>query len=274
MFMNRKEQIFVRTVREYYTEYGRHTLPWRKTHNPYRILVSEIMLQQTQVERVVPKYQAFLKMFPAVQTLAAASLGEVLRAWQGLGYNRRAKLLHVCAQTVVNELQGKWPRTHAGLVALPGVGPYTASAVLAFAFNIPTTLIETNVRTVYLHHFFPNETDVPDSVLIPVITRTLDTEHPRAWYAALMDYGNYLKSTVGSKSRASKHHVRQSVFTGSNRQIRGAIIRLLSTTSTATQKTVATELSTFALARITEQLAVLVREGMITKTKQRYALPL
>jgi A/G-specific adenine glycosylase len=225
--MNAREKKFITTVQQFYTEHGRHTLPWRKTHNPYRILVSEIMLQQTQVERVIPKYQNFLKLFPTVEVLAAASLGQVLVAWQGLGYNRRAKMLHACAQVVVNDLGGIWPKTHSGLLALPGVGPYTASAVLAFAFNVPTPLIETNVRTVYIHHFFPNETNVLDSALLPIIERTLDKENPRIWYASLMDYGSYLKATVGNKSRASKHHVKQSTFAGSNRQIRGAIIRLL-----------------------------------------------
>jgi A/G-specific adenine glycosylase len=271
--MQKSEEAFIHVVTEFYTEHGRHTLPWRKTQNPYRILVSEIMLQQTQVERVIPKYQAFLKRFPTVESLAAASLGEVLVLWQGLGYNRRAKMLHTCAQVMVNDLCGQWPQTHSGLVALPGIGPYTASAVLAFAFNIPTTLIETNVRTVYLHHFFPNDTDVPDSALLPIIERTLDTKNPRAWYAALMDYGSHLKATVGNKSRASKHHVKQSTFAGSNRQIRGAIIRTLGKDGAQTFKMLQTELKEFEAERVQEQLASLTNEGMIIKVGQKYSLP-
>jgi len=271
--MNAQEKNFITTVQQFYAKHGRHTLPWRKTHNPYRILVSEIMLQQTQVERVIPKYQNFLTLFPTVEALAAASLGEVLVAWQGLGYNRRAKMLHACAQVVVTDLGGKWPRTHAGLVALPGVGPYTASAVLAFAFNVPTPLIETNVRTVYIHHFFPNETEVPDRALLPIIERTLNTEHPRTWYAALMDYGSYLKATVGNKSRASKHHVKQSKFEGSDRQIRGAIIRILGTGRFATIQIIEAKMATFEPERIAGQITALVQEGMIVKIKNKYALP-
>lgn len=272
--MNVREQKFISTVEQYYRDHGRHTLPWRKTHKPYRILVSEIMLQQTQVERVIPKYQNFLKQFPTVEVLAAAGLGEVLVAWQGLGYNRRAKMLHACAQVVVRELCSKWPKTREGLLALPGVGPYTASAVLAFAFNIPTSLIETNVRTVYIHHFFPNALDVPDSVLLPIIERTLDTDNPRVWYAALMDYGSHLKATIGNKSRASKHHVKQSTFSGSNRQIRGAIIRTLGKAGSCTLKNLQKELIPFEPERIVEQLHTLMTEGMVVKVDQKYILPI
>ena len=152
--MNKKEREFVARVWEYYKAHGRHDLPWRKTTDPYKILVSELMLQQTQVDRVLLKYKAFLKLFPTARRLAAAPLGDVLRAWQGLGYNRRAKFLHQAAQYVTNELKGRWPKDEAGLLALPGVGPYTARAVLAFAYNEPVVLIETNVRQVFLHHLF------------------------------------------------------------------------------------------------------------------------
>lgn len=271
--MNAREQKFVTTVYTYYSEHGRHTLPWRKTHAPYRIVIAEIMLQQTQVERVIPKYKQFLKLFPSVQALAAAPLGEVLVAWQGLGYNRRAKMLHSCAQVLVTTLKGKWPLTHAGLVALPGIGPYTASAILAFAFNIPTPLIETNVRTVYLHHFFPWENDVPDSALLPIIERTLDQKDPRSWYAALMDYGTHLKATVGNKSRASKHHTSQSTFAGSDREIRGAIVRLLSQLTALSIKEIKKKLDQFEGARIETQLVKLQSEGMVQKLGTTFSLP-
>jgi A/G-specific adenine glycosylase len=272
--MNAHERKFVAIVQQYYAEHGRYTLPWRKTHNPYRILVSEIMLQQTQVERVIPKYQNFLKLFPTVEALAAASLGAVLIAWQGLGYNRRAKMLHACAQVVVSELKGRWPKSSSGLVALPGVGPYTASAVLAFAYNVATPLIETNVRTVYIHHFFPDALAVPDSDLLPIIERTLDVENPREWYAALMDYGSHLKVSVGNKSQRSKHHAKQSTFVGSNRQIRGVIVRQLATEkSSVSAAQIRTALGAFEVVRIQVQLDHLVREGMVVYTKRKYQLP-
>ena len=272
--MNAPEKKFVATVERYYAEHGRHQLPWRKTKNPYRILVSEIMLQQTQVERVIPKYQAFLKLFPTVQTLAAAPLGEVLVAWQGLGYNRRAKLLWQCAGVVARDLGGKWPRDYEGLIALPGVGPYTASAVLAFAYNVATPLIETNVRTVYLHHFFSGQTDVSDRDVLQVVTRTLNPTNPRAWYAALMDYGSYLKSIHPNPSRQSKHHTKQSKFAGSDRQLRGLLIRTVATGRTKRELTVLAAASSFTSEQLTAQLSQLQREGLIVYTNRTYGLPI
>jgi A/G-specific adenine glycosylase len=273
--MNQKEKNFASAVKAFYTAHGRHDLPWRQTQDPYKILVSEIMLQQTQVPRVISKYAEFLKLFPTLQSLTNAPLGAVLSAWQGLGYNRRAKMLHQCAKTIVDEYKGAWPTDIATLRALPGIGPYTAGAVAAFAFNIPSTIIETNVRTVYLHHFFPNSTDVPDSSLLPLITATLDATDPRSWYYALMDYGSHLKQTIGNKSKQSKHYTKQSKFKGSDRQIRGAIIRALSNNS------VGLTLIKLQLAnnqidseRIVEQLHKLLGEHMVEKVGSRYRLPL
>src|SRR6056297_2075654 len=161
--MQKRDRAFITTVKNYYDQQGRQHLPWRKTTNPYRILVSEVMLQQTQVDRVIPKYQAFIRVFPNAKRLAAATLGDVLTLWQGLGYNRRAKLLWQCAQVITSERRGRWSKTYTELQQLPGVGPYTAAAVLAFAYNEAVPLIETNVRTVYLHHFFADDTDVTDA---------------------------------------------------------------------------------------------------------------
>jgi A/G-specific adenine glycosylase len=175
------ETQFVKTVWDFYQTNGRHDLPWRKTKDPYKIVVSELMLQQTQVSRVLPKYKEFLKLFPTVQKLAAASLGDVLRAWQGLGYNRRAKFLWQAAQTVVDEHKEKWPKTYTGLQTLPGIGSYTAGAVMNFAYNFSVPLIETNVRTVYIYHFFRDTEHVSDKQLLPLIERTLDRKNPRSW---------------------------------------------------------------------------------------------
>jgi A/G-specific adenine glycosylase len=272
--MNQKQKSFVATVTAFYAAHGRHDLPWRQTDNPYNILVSEIMLQQTQVPRVITKYTEFLELFPTVASLAQAPLAAVLTAWQGLGYNRRAKSLHLCAQTILTHYNGSWPRDIATLQSLPGIGPYTAGAVAAFAFNIPSTIIETNVRTVYLHHFFPNSTDVPDSSLIPLITATLDTHNPRSWYYALMDYGSHLKQTIGNKSRQSKHYTKQSKFKGSDRQIRGAIIRALSThNSGLTLNQLAKQLSDTEIERLRNQLTKLLAEKMVEKIGARYQLP-
>jgi A/G-specific adenine glycosylase len=270
--MTKKEHQFVETVWKYYTEQGRHELPWRHTRDPYSVLVSEMMLQQTQVDRVIPKYEAFLKKYPTTEKLAKASLGDVLKLWQGLGYNRRAKMLLSCAQTIVREHKGAFPRTESDLLKLPGVGPYTARAILAFAYNTPTSLIETNVRNVYLHHFFKKESEIPDVQLMPIITRTRDEKKSREWYYALMDYGSFLKKTQGNTNTKSAHYTKQSIFKGSDRQIRGAIIRLL-TTKSYSRLQLHSALASFEDMRIDAQIENLVKEGLIQKTATKYNLP-
>ncbi|MES2966151.1 MAG: A/G-specific adenine glycosylase [Patescibacteria group bacterium] len=272
--MTKKQQAFVTTVLTFYKQNGRHELPWRQTHDPYAILVSEIMLQQTQVGRVIPKYEQFLKTFPTVESLASAPLGAVLTVWQGLGYNRRAKMLHACVQSIVRDYNGIWPNDYRTLTSLPGIGAYTASALLAFSFNAATPLIETNVRTVYLHHFFTTKEQVHDRELMPIIEATLDTNNPRDWYYALMDYGSYLKQTVGNKNKQSKQYTKQSVFKGSDRQIRGAIIRTLSNeTNGVTIARLTAVNSELNSLRIQEQLSKLMTEGMVQKKSARYTLP-
>lgn len=270
--MTSTEKRFVQTVWDFYKENGRHTLLWRQTKDPYRILVSEVMLQQTQVDRVIPKYEEFLAAFPTFGALAEAPLGAVLGHWQGLGYNRRAKMLHECAKAVVRDYGGKLPKDEVKLRALPGIGPYTARAVLAFAFCIAKPLIETNVRTVYIHHFFPDDTDVTDAMLLPYIERTLSQDNPRAWYYALMDYGSYLKRTVGNNITKSKHYTKQSTFKGSDRQIRGAIIRQLTTLGSLSYKKLLLAVP-FDELRVAAQLERLIEEGMVVKVKQSYSLP-
>lgn len=224
-----EEQIeeFKEVVWDYYHEHGRD-LPWRHAEpdgsfDPYKIMVSEIMLQQTQAARVIPKYHEFLTKFPTVNSLAEASLSDVLTAWSGLGYNRRAKFLWQTAQKIA----GPFPDTLESLVALPGIGTNTAGAILAYSFNKPVVFVETNIRTVYIHYFFADHTDIHDKNILSLVEATLDKEYPREWYWALMDYGVYIKATVGNTSRNSKHYAKQSSFKGSKRQIRGLIIRTL-----------------------------------------------
>lgn len=218
---------FIEIVWEYYRKHGRD-LPWRNPEangdfDPYKIMVSEVMLQQTQAKRVIPKYHEFLQRFPTMRDLAEAELSEVLTAWSGLGYNRRAKFLWQAAQAV----NGEFPTTLEGLIALPGIGKNTAGAIQAYSFNQPVVFIETNVRTVYIHHFFAGRDDVDDKEITELVAATVDKEHPREWYWAIMDYGSHLKATVGNTSRYSKHHTKQSKFEGSGRQIRGKVIKLL-----------------------------------------------
>jgi len=229
-----KDREFIRHVRAFARAAGRQHLPWRQFPvdgsgaDPYAILVSEMMLQQTQVHRVIPYFERWMMQFPTVTDLARAELSDVLTLWSGLGYNRRAKFLHDAAKAVLAREHGVMPREYERLRALPGVGDYTAKAVRVFAFNEPEVLIETNVRAVFLHHFYRGRKNVSDRLLLRHVARTLDMKSPRLWYAALMDYGTHLKATVPNPSRRSAHHVKQARFEGSLRQVRGAIVRAVS----------------------------------------------
>ena len=271
--VNQKERKFTETVWQYYKKHGRHDLPWRvRSHlKPYNILVSELMLQQTQVDRVVPKYRAFIQRWGSARALASAPLGEVLRTWQGLGYNRRAKYLHAATKAVTEERNGRFPRALAELRTLPGVGPYTAGAVMAFAHNKPAVLIETNIRSAYIHHFFKDVGAVSDKELIQLIEHTVDVENPREWYWALMDYGSHLKRVEGNNITQSSGYRKQSRFEGSDRQIRGFILRELSN-GPVTEKTLQKNLPK-EKGRLALQLERLVREGLIEKQRRWYRLP-
>lgn len=203
-------------------------MPWRDNTEPYFVLVSELMLQQTQVDRVIPKFETFMRLFPTIGDLAAAPLSDVLIAWSGLGYNRRAKFLHAAAKKVVSDFNGTIPNTYELLVTLPGVGPNTAGAILAYSFNEPIIFIETNVRTVYFHHFFEDQALVTDTELKALVAKTMDTEHPREWYWAIMDYGSYLKKQGVGRINKSSHYKKQSPLKGSLREVRGLILKKLS----------------------------------------------
>lgn len=217
---------FRKTIYDYFLQNGRK-LPWRETSDPYKILVSEIMLQQTQVQRVTGKYINFIGRFPDFASLAAAPLREILAAWQGLGYNRRARSLQQVARRVVNDFNGVLPDSDAVLVTFPGIGKATAGALVAFAFHQPSVFIETNIRRVFIHSFFPKSERVTDRQLLPLVEQTLDREQPRSWYYALMDYGVMLKSLNPDPNRRSAHYGKQPQFQGSNRQIRGLILKVL-----------------------------------------------
>ena len=222
---------FVDTVAKHGAELYRD-FAWRRTTDPYAILVSEVMLQQTQVVRVEKYFDEWLVRFPTADALAAASVSDVLEMWQGLGYNRRALMLKRAAEQVSAEYAGMVPDSYDELVALPGVGPATAAGVLAFAYNQPSVYLETNVRTVVLHELFPDEVDVNDREVREIVegAAEISREHgiaPRVWNYALLDYGAWLKKAVPNPSRRSKHHTKQSKFEGSHRQKRAAILRLI-----------------------------------------------
>jgi A/G-specific adenine glycosylase len=217
---------FRRHLYRFFQEQGRQ-MPWRTTTDPYHILVSEIMLQQTQVERVALKYEPFMSAFPDVLCLARAPLRDIMARWQGLGYNRRALALQRIARLVVTDFDGRLPASVETLCTFPGIGAATAGALAAFAFNQPAVFIETNIRRVFLHCFLPGKSEVRDREILPLVDQTLDRQQPRSWYYALMDYGAMLKRATPNPNRRSAHHQRQAPFADSDRQIRGLILKAL-----------------------------------------------
>jgi A/G-specific adenine glycosylase len=217
---------FQQQIKRFYNE-NKRDMPWRDTVDPYCILVSEFMLQQTQTERVLLKYDPFITRFPDFQTLSRAGLKKVLAAWQGLGYNRRVINLKETAEEIISRYSGKVPESTEELIQLPGIGKATAGAILAFVFNKPSVFIETNIRRVFIHFFFQDKKDIQDKEIMPLVEKTLDHENPRHWYYALMDYGTMLKKLGSNPNRKSAHYSRQAPFEGSNRQARGAILRHL-----------------------------------------------
>jgi len=259
-------------VRAFFRQHGRE-LPWRTTRDPYRIVVSEFMLQQTQAERVVPKYAEFLARFPTWSALADASAAQVMQAWRGLGYYRRAFNLHRAAKIVVCEHRGKLPRDPIAIRELPGVGDYTAGAVAAFAFGIATPIVETNIRAVFLHAFFPKEERVSDRDIVELVDETLDRKNPRDWYYALMDLGSELKRKRRGINRRSKHHVRQSPYRGSNREARAAILKALAGRGALGLGALRRE-ANISPQRLKRALDALVTEGLVVKGKgARLMLP-
>ncbi len=261
---------FKKKVYEYYTK-NKRDFPWRRTRDPYKILVSEVMLQQTQADRVVTKYNEFVKKFPNVGELAHAPFSAVLTVWQGLGYNKRALLLHRAAAIIDQKHNGKIPFLHQALVALPGVGPSTAGAVLAFSQNAQEIFIETNIRSVFIHEFFADKKDVDDTQLLSLVTQTLDKKNPREWYYALMDYGVHLKKLHKNPSRASAHYATQSRFEGSPRQLRGKIIKAI----VENNQIVKSDIEGYHSApeKINKILTTLIHDGLIKKKGKYFMIP-
>ncbi len=250
---------FQKKIRDFYKTHERK-MPWRETRDPYRIVVSEIMLQQTQVSRVLPKYAEFIRKFPNFRALANAPLRDVLKVWQGLGYNRRAVALHRIAYIVTHEYKGKLSGDPEKLSKLPGIGSVTAAGIAAFAFDTPSIYIDTNVRRVFLHEFFPGR-KAGDEEIAPLVAATLDRRDPRHWYYALLDYGAWLPKIAGNANRRHAAYRKQSKFEGSHRQFRGAVLRLRLTHPKMTRHAMAKRLGK-TLSDIRLMMAELRREGL------------
>lgn len=246
-------------------------LLWRNTHDPYKILVSEIMLQQTQITRVISKYLTWLERFPDLQTLAESPQNEVLKYWSGLGYNRRALALHKLSKVVESEFEGSIPLDIFTLKKLPGIGDYTASAIYTFSTNKPSIFIETNIRTVFIYHFFPEINHINDKDIFPLIEKTLAKENPREWYYALMDYGSYLKKEYGNPNAKSKHYAKHSKFEGSKRQLRGRILKKLDSENKLTLETIL-EFTDKTQSEVEKIVDEMVMEGFIIREANKLYL--
>jgi A/G-specific adenine glycosylase len=229
------------------------------------------MLQQTQTERVLDKYAQFINSFPDFSSLAQAPLREILRVWQGLGYNRRAIALKKIAQMVITRFHGNLPSSLEELMTLPGIGRATASAISAFAFNKPAVILETNVRGVFIHHFFRNKNGIKDAEILPLVEKTLDTSNPRRWYYALMDYGVLLKKRYRNPNRRSVHYQKQPPFEGSNRQIRGMILNTLVIEHDISEREIIKRLDTTP-ERVRKNLIQLQEEGFLKKRGNRFTI--
>ncbi len=238
--------LFQQKILNFYQKSSRN-FAWRENITPYKVFISEVMLQQTQTARVVPKFEAWMQTFPNFATLAQASSHQVLSLWQGLGYNRRGLWLYASAKKIIQDFSGQLPKDVKVLQILPGIGPNTAGSICAFAFNFPVVFIETNIRTVFLHEFFRDQFEISDDQLWTLIAASIDHQNPREWYYALMDYGVYLKKELKVNNENSKHYVKQSKFIGSHRQVRGAIVRVLTQFKALTQ----------------EELLLLVRQELV-----------
>lgn len=225
-----------------------------------------MMLQQTQVLRVIPKYASFIKKFPSAKVLSKAPLSEVLKEWSGLGYNRRAKYLHEMARVVTEEHGGRFPKEYPSLRALPGVGQYTANAVRVFAYNEPEVLVETNVRTAVIHHFFSGTRTVDDFEVEKIAAAAATQQDPRRWHSALFDYGAHLKASGVRNNSRSKHYTKQSRFKGSLREVRGAILRTLHNGPSSLPHVGVT------ISHMRKALEGLERDGLIRKEKGKWRI--
>jgi A/G-specific adenine glycosylase len=263
---------FREAVIDYYDMSGRKTLPWRVNTAPWPVLVSEFMLQQTQIERVIPYWERWLNLWPQAADLAGAPLSDALREWSGLGYNRRGRFLWECARHITEDYNGVVPDTPEKLITLPGIGDYTSGAIACFAYNYPAVFIETNIRAAVIHFFFADRERVHDAELTGILAESLHNEdNPRLWYWALMDYGAALKKAAPNPNRRSAHYTRQSRFEGSFRQRRGAILRCLVAEGSASVESLA-ERTGIDPGSLYDALAALEKDFMIVGDSGVYSL--
>ncbi len=262
---------FRKLVYSYYRSNSRAHLPWRTDYNPYHIFISEVMLQQTQVDRVISKFIDFTGLFPDFRTLAESSLEDVLAAWKGLGYNRRAMALRNAARMIVQTFGCTLPDSPEQLRTLPGIGNATAASITAFAFNKPVVFLETNIRTVLIYHFFRDKQNINDILLMDAAEKVLDIKNPREWYSAMMDYGTMIKKSIGNESKKSRSYKKQTAFRGSRRELRGKILKVLLENKSCTTKSLSSLLNndTESLLPVLSQL---VHENIVRCERGKYLI--
>lgn len=261
--IKKEDTLFIKRILDFYEKNGRHDLIWRKKITPYKILVSEIMLQQTQVKRVIPKFENWILLYPSLTSLKKVNLRDILLIWQGLGYQRRAKALYLIAQEYT-----KIPNTFEELCNLPGIGPYTASAICAFAYNtFAHPVLETNIRTVLIEEYHQGKELIHDGLLYDDLHRLSKNKivqkvGARSWYYALMDYGAYLKENKISHNQKSIHYTKQTPYKGSLRQLRAEILFTISHKKKIKNDDIRTE----------DVLQQLINEGYILKQGKDYLI--
>lgn len=263
--------VFRKSVYSYYCNNSRSHLPWRTDYNPYHIFISEVMLQQTQVDRVINKFIDFTGLFPDFRSLADSNLEDVLAAWKGLGYNRRAVALRNAARIIVETFNSTLPDSPEQLKTLPGIGNATAASITAFAFNKPVVFLETNIRTVLIYHFFRDKQNIDDITLTNAAEIVLDRKNPRKWYSAMMDYGTMLKKSIGNESKKSRSYKKQTAFKGSRRELRGKILKALLENKSCTTKKLTAILDNDT-ASLLPVLSQLVNENIVRCVQGKYLI--
>ncbi|MHA1125418.1 MAG: Fe-S cluster assembly protein HesB [Candidatus Heimdallarchaeota archaeon] len=260
-----KIQTFQKKIFDWWVE-NKRDLPWRYTKDPYKILVSEIMLQQTQVSRTIEKYLAFIKKFPNFKALAEAPTAEVLTLWSGLGYNRRALWLQEAAKEIV--VLDKFPNTPDTLIKLKGIGPYTSRSILIFAFNQDMATIDTNIRRILIAEDFASEVTT-EKELFEIAEKIYPQGRSRDWHNALMDYGSL---EVTARKTGIKPVTQQPSYKKSRRLYRGLVVKFLTENKKATKRMLVKECK-IPLEEKDKIIDSLLKDGLITKKKTYYHLP-
>ena len=270
----RQIELFQKKILDWWKD-NRRDLPWRHTHDPYKIMISEVMLQQTQVSRVFTRYAEFIEAYPTVKDLAKASTSDVLKTWKGMGYNRRALYIKKAAQTVVDQYKRVFPKSEQELVKLPGLGKYTARAILVFAYGQEIPLVDTNIRQIITHFFLTNHPQGP--ALKGLKGRTLEKEvediarqlvplgKSWEWHQALMDYGALRLARARSGQARSVRS--QTPFKESNRFYRGRVIDRLREGEVSKNKLIADFQKEYGKSRIFLNTITtgLERDGLLTR---------